>query len=53
MQERFWLDWVPYFARSWPWIRRYYWQQEELDAAKKKAKEWEKLFGGANDREKM
>ena len=25
------LDLVPHFMRSWPFLRRFYWQQEQLD----------------------
>lgn len=43
--ERWWLDYVPRCMRSWPFIRRYFWQQWEIDAAKAKAQALRKLFG--------
>lgn len=33
------LDRVPYFARSWPWLRQFYWQQEDIDRAETEAEE--------------
>ena len=33
------LNLVPRCMRRWPWLRRYYWQPEDLDAASRKAEE--------------
>jgi len=46
MKERWWLDYVPFRMRSWPVLRKYFWQRDEIDAARKKAAEWKRLFGG-------
>ena len=36
---KFWLlDHLPMRMRGWPWLKRYYWQQEELDRAREEAK---------------
>jgi hypothetical protein len=38
------LDSVPKFMRSWIFIKRFYWQKEEIEEAIKKSKELYKLF---------
>ena len=38
------LVYVPHFMRSWPFIRRLYWQQEEVDKANTEGKRLEKLI---------
>lgn len=38
-QRFFVLGLVPQFCRSWPWLRRYYWQPDEVEAAMQEARE--------------
>lgn len=38
------LDRVPCFMRTWPWLRQYYWTQEEIDRIKVEAERMSKLF---------
>lgn len=37
MKARWWLDLVPWCMRTWPGVRRYYWQQADIDWSKKEA----------------
>lgn len=39
------LDFVPKSMRSWPILRRWYWQPEEIEEANRQAKELAKSFG--------
>lgn len=41
---RAWASCVPRFMRSWPGLRRYYWQASDLEAARRKADEWLAVF---------
>lgn len=40
------LERVPRFMRTWPWLRQWYWTQEEIDRIKAEAEEMRRLFGG-------
>lgn len=33
------LNTVPYFMRSWPLIKKFYWQKEDIERARQRAKE--------------
>ena len=46
MKERWWLDLVPRFMRTWPGLRRYYWQAEEIAWIEAEADRLQQLFGG-------
>lgn len=36
------LGWVPMWMRGWPFLRRFYWQQADIDRAKAEAERlWE------------
>ena len=44
--ERLWywlLDRVPLRCRTWPVLRRYYWQPEEMEAIRQRVARWERL----------
>lgn len=45
MKERWGLDLVPMWVRSLPWLRRYYWQRDEIARAKAKAARLWEMFG--------
>lgn len=38
------LDLVPRFMRTWPLLRRWYWQPEQIAEARRRAREMHKLF---------
>jgi hypothetical protein len=39
-----WAEYVPMFMRTWPWLRRFYWQAEEIAAIKREAAELKRFF---------
>ena len=39
-----WLDRVPYCLRSTPFLRKYYWQPEEIEEIKRQVKRLERSF---------
>lgn len=38
------LDRVPMPMRTWPWLRKFYWQKEDFDRADKLTDEYMKIF---------
>jgi hypothetical protein len=38
------LNLVPRFMRTWPFLRRYYWQADQIAAIKRDADELQKFF---------
>lgn len=46
MNERWWLDLMPHFMRTWPWVRRYFWQVEEIEAVHQEADELQRWLNG-------
>lgn len=47
---RWWLDYVPRFMRTWPWLRRFYWQADEIEAIQREADALAEFFDSPHRR---